>query len=101
MAFLRSFSTWHGCLKLGHKRYAHVEALRSDKASAEVLGIKRILSDDALHRALIAIAETKGSRHMDAYPPKEQHPGGTGCAADTRLDRQLAASGVRCAGAAG
>ena len=53
--------TWMMSALAGHKRYAHVAALRSDKASAEVLGIKRILSDDALRRALTAIAETEGN----------------------------------------
>ena len=53
--------TWMMSALAGHKRYAHVAALRSDKASAEVLGIKRILSDDALRRALTAIADTEGS----------------------------------------
>ena len=53
----------------GHKRYAHVTTLRADGVLPELLGIDRILSEDAVRRALAAIAETAGivwlQRHLD------------------------------------
>ena len=53
--------TWMMSALAGHKRYAHIAALRSDKAGAQVLGINRIVSDDGLRRALTAIVQTEGS----------------------------------------
>ena len=53
----------------GHKRYAHVTALRADGVLPELLGTTRILSEDAVRRALGAIVEEKGiawlQRHLD------------------------------------
>jgi hypothetical protein len=40
----------------GHKRYAHVTTLRADGVLPDLLGIDRILSEDAVRRALLAIA---------------------------------------------
>ena len=36
----------------GHKRYAHITGLRGDALSAKVLGMKKIVSEDAMRRAL-------------------------------------------------
>ena len=53
----------------GHKRYAHVTTLRADGVLPELLGIDRILSEDAVRRGLAAIDEAKGTawlqRHLD------------------------------------
>jgi len=53
----------------GHRRYAHVTTLRADGVLPELLGIDRILSEDAVRRALAAIEEEKGiawlQRHLD------------------------------------
>ena len=53
----------------GHKRYAHVTTLRADGVLPELLGIDRILSEDAVRRGLAAIDETAGvawlRRHLD------------------------------------
>ena len=53
----------------GHKRYAHVTALRADGVLPELLGIERILSEDAVRRGLAAIREADGTawlqRHLD------------------------------------
>jgi hypothetical protein len=53
----------------GHKRYAHVTTLRADGVLPELLGISRILSEDAVRRALAAIGEETGipwlRRHLD------------------------------------
>jgi len=45
--------TWMLSVLAGHKRYAHVTALRGDGVSPQVLGMRRIVSEDALRRALV------------------------------------------------
>jgi Transposase DDE domain group 1 len=42
-------------LLAGHRRYAHVTALRGDAVAAQALGLSRIVSEDALRRALARI----------------------------------------------
>ncbi len=53
----------------GHKRYAHITALRTDGVLPELLGMKKIVSEDAVRRALLAMNEQKGldwlQRHID------------------------------------
>jgi hypothetical protein len=53
----------------GHKRYAHITALRADRVLCELLGMSRVMSEDAIRRAMAAIAEDKGiawlQRHLD------------------------------------
>ena len=39
----------------GHKRYAHITALRSDGVSPEVLKMRKIISEDAMRRGLARI----------------------------------------------
>jgi hypothetical protein len=41
----------------GHRRYAHVTSLRGDGVAAQALGMDRIVSEDALRRALSRIDE--------------------------------------------
>ncbi|TCU84948.1 hypothetical protein EV671_10511, partial [Roseateles saccharophilus] len=41
----------------GHKRYAHVTALRGDAVAAQALGMSKVVSEDALRRALQRIDE--------------------------------------------
>lgn len=41
----------------GHKRYAHVTALRGDAVAAQALGMNKVVSEDALRRALQRIDE--------------------------------------------
>lgn len=41
----------------GHRRYAHVTALRGDTVAAQALGMQRVISEDALRRALQRIDE--------------------------------------------
>ena len=58
----------------GHKRYAHITALRSDGVLPELLGMTKIVSEDAVRRALTNIARHDGltwlQRHIDhcLYP---------------------------------
>jgi len=53
----------------GHKRYAHITALRADGVLPELIGMKKIVSEDAVRRALQAIREVEGTewlqRHLD------------------------------------
>jgi hypothetical protein len=53
----------------GHKRYAHITALRNDGVLPELLGMKKIVSEDAVRRGFKAIAEIEGGewlrRHLD------------------------------------
>ncbi len=42
----------------GHKRYAHITTIRCDNVNPSLLGMKQIVSEDSLRRALLKIAET-------------------------------------------
>lgn len=41
----------------GHRRYAHISSLRADGVSAGMLGIERILSDDAVRRGFLHLTQ--------------------------------------------
>ena len=41
----------------GHKRYVHITALRGDAVAAQALGMDRVVSEDALRRAMERIDE--------------------------------------------
>jgi hypothetical protein len=62
--------TWVLSVLAGHRRYAHVTALRSDSVLPELMGMRRIVSEDSLRRALAAIPADEGltwlQRHLDA-----------------------------------
>jgi hypothetical protein len=62
--------TWALAVLAGHKRYAHVTALRSDQVLPELLGMDKIVSEDSLRRALSAMPEQAGldwlQSHIDA-----------------------------------
>lgn len=45
----------------GHRRYAHVTALRGDAVAAQALGMQRVISEDSLRRALERIDEAASS----------------------------------------
>jgi hypothetical protein len=48
----------------GHKRYAHITALRGDAVAAQALGMRRIVSEDALRRAMERIDEAASTAWM-------------------------------------
>ena len=54
----------------GHKRYAHITALRSDPVLPELLGMTKIVSEDAVRNGLKAMPEKEGAewvqKHIDA-----------------------------------
>jgi Transposase DDE domain group 1 len=44
--------TWLLAILAGHNRYAHITGLRNDAVSPQILGMNKIISEDALRRAL-------------------------------------------------
>jgi len=44
--------TWFLSILAGHHRYAHITGLRGDGVSPQILGMSKIISEDALRRAL-------------------------------------------------
>ncbi|MFZ3141275.1 transposase [Polaromonas sp.] len=44
--------TWLLSILAGHKRYAHITGLRGDALSPQILAMEKIISEDALRRAL-------------------------------------------------
>jgi hypothetical protein len=51
-------------LLAGHRRYAHITALRGDALAAHALGMNKVVSEDALRRALQRIDEAASSAWM-------------------------------------
>lgn len=53
----------------GHRRYAHITALRCDPVNPPLLGMRKVCSEDAVRRGLAAIGEAKGlpwlQNHLD------------------------------------
>ena len=49
----------------GHKRYAHIAAIRSDGVNPELLGMDKIISEDAARRALLQIEEEAGIQWLE------------------------------------
>lgn len=44
----------------GHRRYAHVTGIRCDGVNPGLLGMNKVISEDALRNALKRISETEG-----------------------------------------
>jgi hypothetical protein len=53
--------TWLLAILAGHKRYAHITSLRGDALSAQVLGMRKIISEDALRRSLARMTHAQSS----------------------------------------
>src|SRR6516165_7924741 len=51
----------------GHRRYAHVTALRCDAVNPPLLGMSKVVSEDALRRALAKIDGTAGVQWVQAH----------------------------------
>ena len=53
----------------GHRRYAHITALRCDPVNPPLLGMKKVVSEDAVRRGLKKMNEAKGlgwlQNHLD------------------------------------
>ena len=54
----------------GHRRYAHITALRCDPVNPPLLGMRKVLSEDSVRRGLAKIDEAKGlpwlQNHLDS-----------------------------------
>ena len=51
----------------GHRRYAHITALRSDPVNPPLLGMRRVLSEDAVRRNLGKIDEAPGLAWLQGH----------------------------------
>jgi len=51
-------------LLAGHRRYAHITGLRGDAVAAQALGMAKVVSEDALRRALQRMDETASAAWM-------------------------------------
>ena len=51
-------------LLAGQRRYAHITALRGDAVAAQALGMARVVSEDALRRALERVDEASSAAWM-------------------------------------
>lgn len=62
--------TWFLSILSGHRRYAHITALRADGVLPDLLGMNRIVSEDTVRRGLSAIEDVPGQawceKHLDA-----------------------------------
>lgn len=52
--------TWLLSVLAGHKRYSHVTSIHSDGVNPELLGMNKVVSEDALRRGLEKIPEEAG-----------------------------------------
>lgn len=59
--------TWMLSILAGHKRYAHVTVIRGDGVNPGLLEMNKVISEDALRRALSAIPEDKGLTWLDRH----------------------------------
>ena len=59
--------TWLLSMLAGHRRYAHVTAIRCDGINPGLLGMRKILSEDALRNALKRIPEAEGVAWLDGH----------------------------------
>ena len=59
--------TWMLSILSGHWRYAHVTAIRGDGVNPGLLGMRRVISEDALRRALAATAQAEGVAWLDGH----------------------------------
>ena len=51
----------------GHRRYAHITALRCDPVNPSLLGMRKVLSEDAVRRGLAKIHEAQGLRWLQNH----------------------------------
>ena len=59
--------TWMLSILSGHRRYSHVTTIRCDGVNPGLLGMNKVISEDALRRALVAIPEDKGVSWLDDH----------------------------------
>ena len=59
--------TWLLSVLAGHRRYAHVTAIRCDGVNPGLLGMGKVISEDALRNALKRIPEVAGTAWLDRH----------------------------------
>lgn len=58
----------------GHKRYAHITTIRSDRVNPELLGMEAIASEDSVRRALFAMDGAEAITWADRHLAHSTHP---------------------------
>src|SRR5712692_9328108 len=58
----------------GHWRYAHISAIRSDGVNPDLLGMKKVASEDSVRRALLAMKEEESDRWMQRHLKASYEP---------------------------
>lgn len=58
----------------GHRRYAHITAIRHDSIHPKLLGVAHLVSEDAARRALARIDESSGVAWLDRHLAKTTQP---------------------------
>ncbi len=59
--------TWTLSVLAGHRRYSHVTAIRCDGVNPGLLGMDKVISEDALRNALKRIPEAQGCAWLDGH----------------------------------
>ena len=58
----------------GHKRYAHITTIRSDRVNPELLGMDSVASEDSCRRALLQFDEAEAIAWLDKHLAISTHP---------------------------
>ena len=58
----------------GHKRYAHITTIRSDRVNPELWGMKDIASEDSIRRALASLDEVEAIAWADKHLANSTRP---------------------------
>ena len=58
----------------GHKRYAHITNIRSDRVNPELLGMRNVVSEDSVRRALASLEEQSAVDWLDRHLGYTTHP---------------------------
>jgi hypothetical protein len=66
--------TWLLSVLSGHRRYSHVTTIRCDGVNPGLLCMTKVISEDALRRALLAIPEAAGVRWLDSHLRESSAP---------------------------
>lgn len=59
--------TWMLSVLSGHKRYSHVTAIRCDGVNPGLMGMNKVISEDAMRGALKRIPQTEGTAWLDQH----------------------------------
>jgi hypothetical protein len=58
----------------GHKRYAHITTIRSDRVNPELLGMENVASEDSIRRALASMDENEAIAWADKNLANSTYP---------------------------